>query len=128
MCKKEIINYWLSTAENDYKTMLNMYKSKNYNWALFIGHLVIEKILKAYYVKKINKEIPFTHDLLRIAQKTNLNLSDEQKDFLDTLTTFNIRVRYDDYKLEFYNKCNKKFTQEYITKIKGFKKWIKDKL
>lgn len=28
-----------------------MHKSKRYNWALFAGHLMIEKLLKAYYTK-----------------------------------------------------------------------------
>ena len=43
------IKYWMESSENDYDAMKNLYKSKNYNWCLFIGHLVIEKLLKALY-------------------------------------------------------------------------------
>ncbi len=124
MNKKDILNYWLKSSDNDYKTMLNLIKSKDYHWALFMGHLVIEKLLKAYYIKNINSNTPFNHDLLRIAEKTNLSLSDQQKDILDLITTFNIKARYDDYKLEFYKKCTKKFTDESIKKIKEMRKWI----
>ena len=32
--------------------MINLFWSGDYNWALFLGHLVIEKLLKALYVKR----------------------------------------------------------------------------
>ena len=43
--------------------------------------------------------------MLRIAEKSKLKLSEEQKDFLVTVTTFNIQARYNDVKQEFYHKC-----------------------
>lgn len=42
MERKHLINYWVETANRDYKTMLNLYSSKDFHWCLFIGHLVIE--------------------------------------------------------------------------------------
>ncbi len=47
-----IIDYWKESSDKDFKTMLDLYQTKNYSWALFMGHLVIEKLLKALYVKK----------------------------------------------------------------------------
>jgi len=41
--------------------------------------------------------LAYIHDLLRIAEKAKLELSEEQKNFLDTLTSFNIKARYDYY-------------------------------
>ena len=80
------------------------------------------------YVKNIDNNPIFTHDLLRIADKIKLELNDDQQDLLDTLSTFNIRTRYDDYKLEFYRKCTQEYTQEWIDKIKELRQWIKMKL
>jgi hypothetical protein len=57
-----------------------------------------------------------------------LELSDEQKDWLDTISTFNIKARYDDVKLKFYRKCSKEFTELWIDRIKRTRKWIKDQL
>ncbi|MCK4798708.1 MAG: HEPN domain-containing protein [Spirochaetes bacterium] len=128
MTKDELIEYWLKTSNKDYITMEHLFQTDDYSWSLFIGHLVIEKLLKAYYVKNIDKNVPLIHDLLRLAKKSNLSLSEEHEDFLDTVTSFNIRVRYDDYKLEFYNKCTKDFTTNFIKKIKDFRKWIKKML
>jgi len=50
--KERIINYWIESAENDFKTMNDLYQTKNNSWALFMGHLVIEKLLKALFVKE----------------------------------------------------------------------------
>lgn len=125
MDKNEIIKYWIKSSDNDYKTMEYLFKGGNYPWSLFVGHILVEKLLKAYYVKHIDTNTPYIHDLLRIADKSGLGLSEEQKNFLDTLTSFNIKARYDDYKLRFYKICTKRFAYEYITKIKEFRVWIK---
>lgn len=49
-----LIKYWTISSDRDYEAMLSNYKVKQYTWALFIGHLTIEKLLKALYAK-INK-------------------------------------------------------------------------
>ena len=45
-------------------------------------------------MKKVDVSVLRTHDLLKIAERANLELSEEQKDFLDEVTTFNIKSRY----------------------------------
>lgn len=48
MNKVKIIKYWVEGSDDDFKTMIAMLETKRYSWALFIGHLMIEKLLKAY--------------------------------------------------------------------------------
>ena len=43
--KEKLVKHWLESADNDYKKMLDLFGTKNYHWALFMGHLVIEKSL-----------------------------------------------------------------------------------
>lgn len=52
-----IIKHWIETSEEDFKTMLTLYEAKSYSWALFIGHISTEKLLKALYVKRL-KNMP----------------------------------------------------------------------
>jgi HEPN domain-containing protein len=125
MKKEELMTYWLESSDRDFRTMNHLFEKKDYNWSLFIGHLVVEKLLKAYYVKNNEDHPPLSHNLVRLAEKAELELEEKQKDMLVTVTTFNIRARYDDYKAEFYKTCTKKFTETWINKIKGFRKWIK---
>ena len=124
----KIVNHWIDTSENDFQTMLTLYDSKSYGWSLFIGHISTEKLLKALYVKRFEKHAPFTHNLYRLAELLELDLSDEYADWLDEITSFNLNARYDDYKLEFYSICTSDYTKTWINKIKRIRAWIKKML
>ncbi len=125
---EKIMNHWISRSDNDFETMNNLMKSKDYHWALFIGHLVIERLLKAIVVKKTGTHAPFTHDLRRLAKFSGLILEDDYNKWLDTITTFNLNARYDDYKQDFYRKCTPDFASTWFTNIKILREWIKTKL
>lgn len=116
---KEIVNYWRKTAEHDYDTMLYLHKSGRYSDALFFGHIVIEKILKAHSVAYTSKEAPKTHDLISLEKLSNLKLNENQRELLKAISNFNIRSRYPDYKFRFYKSCTKLFTEKYIVQIKN---------
>ena len=122
----DLMNYWIESADEDYNVMLDL-KEKNRNtYCLFFGQMVIEKVLKALYAKN-NKGAPYapkTHDLLYLAEKLNIQLTEEQEITLNEITTFNLSTRYDDYKRAFYNKCTDEYTEEQINKIKEVKAWL----
>lgn len=122
--KEKIINYWIESADEDYETMLAMYDSKRLSWTLFVGHLEIEKLLKAYYIKVNSDYPPFIHNLLRLAEKSKIELNEEDKLFFTTVTAFNINARYDDYKMSFHKKCTPEYTKYWMERIKDKKKWI----
>ncbi|BBO16802.1 DNA-binding protein [Candidatus Brocadia pituitae] len=63
-----------------------------------------------------------------IAKKGNLIVTDEQSDFLDEVTIFNIKARYPDYKNRFYKRATGEFAREYIIKIKEFQLWLLKKI
>jgi HEPN domain-containing protein len=88
MKNSEVIDYWIASSNKDFRAMGSMFKSGHYVWALFLGHLVLEKLLKAVYVKNVDANVPYTHDLTKIAAKADLSLSEDQKDFLDAVTAF----------------------------------------
>ena len=125
---KKLANHWIDGSDKDYKTMIDLFQTKHYHWSLFMGHLVIEKLLKALYITKKNEYPPLIHDLRRIIQKSDIVLTKEQIQIFDTITRFNINARYDDYKDSFYKLCTLKFTIHWINEIKNQRKWIKDLL
>lgn len=49
-------------------------------YCLFLGQMVIEKLLKALYAKnnKGDSYAPKTHDLLYLSEKLNIELTEEQ--------------------------------------------------
>jgi len=121
MNKQDYIQYWLDTSINDFSSMESNFQAGKYDWALFIGHLCIEKLLKAFWVKFNESNFPpKTHNLLKLSEEAGLELSEEQLLLLHTVNRFQIETRYPDYKQDFSKECTMDFAQEYLSKIKEF--------
>ena len=114
---KEHINYWQITARHDYETMLGLFKIKRYSDALFFGHIVLEKILKALVVKATKKEAPKIHDLVRLGKLSEIDLTLDEWESLKMVNRFNMRTRYPDIKFQFYKLSDAKYTKENLDKI-----------
>ena len=125
---EKVVNHWKKTSDEDFDTMISLYNSKIYHWALFLGHISTEKMLKAYFVKTKKKHSPPIHNLFRIAELSGLEISEEYADWLDTISFFNINARYDDFKREFYKQCTKEFAELWIKHIKEIREWINQRL
>jgi HEPN domain-containing protein len=129
MTKEEHIKFWIDSAQHDLETVDALFNSGKYDWSLFIGHLVLEKALKAIYVNKIENKIPpKIHNLVRLSEINEIQLNDEDKLFLDKINDFNIEVRYPEYKNELYKICTKDFAINYIKQIKEYFQWLKSQL
>ncbi len=123
---KEHTDYWIKSAENDLDVARSLYKSRKYDWCLFVGHIVLEKMLKALYVKNNDNKIPLkTHNLVKLSELSLINITNKQKLFLDEVNDFNIEIRYPDYKFEFHKHCDDKFSKKYLEKIEEYYKWLK---
>ena len=125
---EKITNYWITTSDRDYETMIHLFEKKDFQWALFIGHLVIERLLKAAVVGRTKNHAPFTHDLRRLAKLSQIEFNETNKKWLDTITTFNLNARYDNYKQDFYRRCTPEYTEEWVAIIKELRLWIKKQL
>ncbi|MEA3359325.1 MAG: HEPN domain-containing protein [Thermodesulfobacteriota bacterium] len=125
MTKAEHIKYWCKSAKHDLESAGSMFESERYDWCLFVGHLALEKLLKAVFVDRNNNDIPpKIHNLVRLAELAKIKTDEKHKFLLDKINDFNIQTRYPDYKLEFYKRCTKDFTKKYFDIIKEFYKWF----
>lgn len=129
MTKEEHIKYWLDSAEHDLETSNALLDVGKYDWSLFLGHLVLEKVLKAIYVKNNENKIPpKVHNLVRLSEMSLIKLDDEKKIILDQINDFNIEVRYPEYKNEFYKTCTKDYAEKHLKNIKELYQWLKSQL
>jgi len=126
--KEDIIAYWVDSADVDLSAMENLLDHGHFSWSLFVGHLVLEKLLKAYIVKSGSAEVPRTHDLLKLAGAAGLELDEGQKDILDEVTTFNLKARYPDYRQRFYRKATREFAERNIEAIRRFRAWLLEQI
>lgn len=69
-------------------------KGKRIWFGLFALHLAVEKALKAHVIKETKDIPPFIHNLPKLAEVANLDLSEKQKNLLADLNPYNIRGRY----------------------------------
>lgn len=99
--RKKQITYWIESANHDLDAAEALLRAGKYDWCLFLGHLVLEKTLKACYAKNIGEFPPRIHDLVRLADLAGIEFDDETLEFLDAVNTFNISTRYPDEKLRF---------------------------
>ncbi len=128
MDQREIVDYWDSEAEESLQVAWHLFEKKDYSYALFFAHLAIEKIIKAIFVKNTNQQVPRSHNLLRLAQKAMIEITEDQKRILIRITAFNLESRYPDYKKEFRKKCTLEFTELELQNVTEVFSWLKSKL
>ena len=130
MTKEEHMNYWVKTAEHDLDAMQGIFDAGKYDWALYVGHLALEKILKAHWVKNNEGNTPpKIHNLVKLYREARLSLlNDNDVNFLDEVTGFNIEGRYPEVKLTFYKLCTKEFAESKMERIRKLYKCILEKI
>jgi HEPN domain-containing protein len=122
------IKYWIDSAAYDLETGRSLLESKRFPYALFFGHLSLEKILKALVVKGTQRHAPYTHSLTLLAHETNLHIPESILDQLAEYTEFHLESRYPDEKKEFYEKCTEEFTHQKFKEMEDLYQWLIRKL
>lgn len=130
MTREEKVQYWLDIANYDLETAEDLYKSQRWLYVAFMCHQVIEKTLKAYWSAKREDIPPYIHNHKRLAEGCGLygELSDEQKDFINTISTYNIQARYPEYKEQLAGVLTASNCRYLIDTTKELQSWIKQKL
>lgn len=126
----EKVEYWLGIANYDLDTAVAMYSTGRWLYVAFMCHQVIEKTLKAYWCATQEDEPPYIHNHKRLADGCGLysRMSFEQKDFLNTVTTYNIEARYPESKDALARKLDKDACRFIIDNTKTIQTWIKEQL
>jgi HEPN domain-containing protein len=119
------MSYWLESSEYDLGTGATLLRSRKFPYALFFGHLAIEKLLKALVVKHTGDHAPFSHSLGMLAARTGIKFPEDVMDQLAEFMEFHTEARYPDAKMEFYQKCTKEFAQVKFREIKKVYKWLR---
>ncbi len=122
------ISYWCHSAENDWSVAGHLFEKADYSYALFFGHLTLEKLLKGLCVQLSGENPPRSHRLVYLAEKADLILDEAHIEILEVVTDFNLEARYPDEKFSFYKRCTKEFTKEHLDKIEEMKTWLLQKI
>ena len=127
--KKELIDFWLTQAYDDWTAVDTLFKGRKYLQSLFFAHLVIEKTCKALWIKHNEENVPpRTHNLLHLLSTTPIELDDETNEFMLSLNRFQLEGRYPDYLTKMHNICNELFTTDMIEKTNKLRLWLQEKV
>lgn len=119
-----IESFWKTEAEEALQVADHLIEKNDYSYALFFGHLAIEKLLKGIYVRKNKEHAPPVHNLLRLAKLAGIKVPQDKVDVLIEISAFNIESRYPDIKRDFRTKCTEEYTMKQISNIKGVFQWL----
>jgi HEPN domain-containing protein len=90
------IAYWREGAAEDLEVARELVGAGRSRHGLFFAHLALEKLLKAHVCRSTQDLAPRLHTLLRLAERTDLKLSEEQREFLARFDKYQIEGRYPD--------------------------------
>jgi HEPN domain-containing protein len=125
---EQVTSYWLTEAAESLQVAEHLIETGDYSYALFFGHLAIEKALKAVCATKLREHALPVHNLLRLAKAAGLEPSDEQTEALITITAFNIEARYPDFQRSFRQKCTVEYAASQMGAIKELFTWLRSHL
>ena len=122
MNKQDHIDYWRKTADSDWTASEHLFEKKDYLQSLFFAHLVLEKLLKAHWVKDNTSDYPpRIHRLLSLKNHIQLNLSQVEINVLDDMEIFQMEGRYPDYHFRIAQLCTQQFTQILLKRVEILK-------
>lgn len=125
---KQTVKLWLERAGYDWETASAMLDSGRYLYVAFMCQQAVEKMLKGFVHHKTGELPPYTHNLVALAELTNVLFSESQRDFLALLTRYYLNTRYPDYKQKMAAELNKEKANELMEKTKGILECLKKEL
>jgi len=90
------IEYWRSGASEDWAVAAELVNAGRTRHGLFFAHLALEKLLKAHVCRTLGDLAPRIHSLLRLAERTDLSMSESQRLFLARFDQYQLEGRYPD--------------------------------
>ena len=124
---RKTVEYWKEGSKYDLGVARALLKSRKYPYALFIGHLAVEKMLKALVVAHTQQHAPFTHSLALLAEKTGLTLPPEVTEKLARFMEYYQEGRYPEQQQDYYRRCTKSFAETGLKEIAEVLRWCRKK-
>ena len=124
-----IVKNWAATSNYDLQTADAMYKAGRYLYVVFMCHLAIEKMLKALLALKYPEDIPpKIHNLINLAQKAEIPLPEDLKDFFQRIDNVSVATRYPEDLRTLSKEFNQDTTKRILTDTKRMIKWLRQQL
>ena len=116
---------WLAQVDYDIATAEQMLHAGRYIYVIFMSHMALEKALKALVTEETQQLPPRTHNLIDLAQRAQVALSQEQQDFLGKINNTSVVVRYPDDLAAMVSQYPEAIAQDYLERTKELLTWVR---
>jgi HEPN domain-containing protein len=124
-CMLKATANWLAQVDYDIATAEQMLHTGRYIYVIFMSHMALEKALKALVTEETQKLPPRTHNLIDLAQRAHVVLSQEQQDFLGKINNTSVVVRYPDDLSAMVSQYPEAIAQDYLERTKELILWVR---
>ena len=88
------IDYWTKGSNEDLAAAQTLLEKNHLRQALFHAHLALEKMIKAHVVRQTQNTPAKIHNLIRLAELTNISLDSDKEDLLRRFGLYQLEGRY----------------------------------
>jgi HEPN domain-containing protein len=120
----KIVEYWTKSAQDDLPVTAHLLASKDYHYALFFGHLYLEKLMKALVAQVREEHAPRSHNLIYLAECADLSLSGFQREILARVNKYNLETRYPTDRETLRDLYTMEFAKAELEIIKEMGEWL----
>jgi len=100
-------------------------KTGRYIYVLFMCHLSVEKLLKAFYEAALKKIPPKTHNLIYLSKSIGLEIPEKFLRTVESLNDLSIVTRYPEDMDSLVKAFKRERVAEYLNRTKALLKWLK---
>lgn len=122
------VDEWLYQAGRDLRAAEHLVKGGFFTHATVIAHLAVEKALKGLYRAQLDANPPVTHNLMYLADRTELTLPDELRGALDLLSGESILKLYPDRLFDADATFDRDHARERLAAAHALMNWITERV
>ncbi len=121
---KKLVHYWADQVPDALETAHALFRSGKFHYCLFFCHLAAERMLKALVVNATKEHAPFTHNLVFLAGKADLDADADQLHLLESLNEWCLMARYPTSRKILETKATKNYAASLLKETENFIAWL----
>ncbi len=125
---EKIVVFWAESAKDDWPVAEHLFTSHDYHYSLFFGHLYLEKLMKALVVQVSKEHAPRSHNLLYLAERASLTISDSKREILARVNKYNLETRYPEDREALHDFYTPDFAKTELKVIWEMGEWLNSQL
>jgi len=120
------VDYWRIGSKEDMSAAQVLFDKRKFRHCLFFAHLALEKALKAH-VSLVTADVPpKIHNLVRLAELSRLEVSEDRLGFLRRFNLYQLEGRYPEQVMKI--RVTVKDARELLSTAKEMRLWLTKQL